>query len=887
MFCASDRKFSKTFIADFTFDIERERTRYPLYLNRNIMRVLDHHAKTSRIGARSSPVAGLNGASSRSSQIDLVTPPPRSTRLRDQLIEKFHQDDAELIFDVRSIRRKLNYRENLGERPKKRTRREAVECRCYFAVWDNREGHRQLEPILKRSVDCTVTPADATSDSHAAGIELEGPFRIPAREFFVPIRNRDGEISKWAIGDKYLLEIKIIPCKTSELWPPMPILSKSEDSLTLEFVKRKDLAFTEGMLIANYTNLPHAPPVDVPLNVAFDQGGRTFKTKYGLETNAEWTYPHIHEAKLKKEKEILAKRMEEEEATDPLCRSVERDLCVRNPMSNSTTTGGSLPVKAPVKVSYIWDIATKMALPRECRTTSIDGLHCPVCHIREFVDLRLLQFHLSNNHNKYRFSIEEQDRDLQTGKLKSVIFNVEEAEIVRVKAANHLQDEREFSWQRPLQPFEIGAYVAGDQSWVGALPRRRTAGAMAAAASQAAQVAEADRSAQATEAAGLKGLFRPTTEISEFPLPIRKKIQVPVAKTRKETSFYRTISHRIMETGELLSETDDDIDDDWLIKKHHDATAEMESLTEAEKRFRQRWNTHVMSEASPCSRYLYSSLIRFVRRNATWLRGNEADEGMFTQFQKLTSMLLERSLIDMRILRDCLRIIRDEPNPAMIHAFEPAEGSDRSLRVPMAAVNDRSGNSRYNQHEIPAPHPQGPGIRKQDYLGIQRESLPTPCASRHTEASPGGQKTAVSTPGPGQRRGHFDVAQQLPTWSQAKPLPHTVPTGFCGVCSKYIHRPKANAIMCSNLVSPVILHFHYLCFSLVMVQALVERDALSHHIVALLHPCLPLSRFFLVQSQTAIAILVLKPIKLYFVDTVHKMCFRPFFRQPKHILCQY
>ncbi len=785
MLGASDRKFSKTFIGDITFDIQRHQKRFPLFLNRNIMRVLNHHAKRRRLGSQSSAVSLQTHPSRRKSQAELVTPPPRSTRLRDQLIEKFHQEDAELIFDVRSIRRKLNYRENLDQRPLKRVKREAVPCRCYLAVWDNREGHRQLEPILKRSEDCVVTPADTASDAHAVEIELESPFRIPAREFFVPIVDKDGGITKWAVGDKYLLEIKIIPCNTSDLWPPIPILSKSEESLTRDLAKRKDLSFTEGMLISNYTNLPHAPPVTVPLNVAFDQGGRTFKTKYGLEVNSEWTYPHFYDAKIKKEHSILAKKIEEEERIDPLCRSIDSYCIAKSRTSPIRKLDDFLPLVPTVKVSYIWDIETRVPVPRESRTASLEGLYCPICQNQEFTDLKRLRFHFVNNHDKYTFSIEDEEHDLHSKGLKCVTFRVEVAETIRPRAANHVKDEREFSWQRPEEPFDIDAYIAGEQSWVGALPRRRTAAAPAP--SRPLQDTTTNTVAQAEGVVKPRSTFRPATEVSELPIPVRKKFHVPVARTIKRTSFYRSINHRAMETGEMLSETDDDIDDDWWIKRHHDTTAETEDLTAEEKEFRQRWDTHVMSEGCPTARYVSDTLVRFVRSNAAWLKGVNGKGDMLVQFQDLISLLMERGLIDARVVKDCQRIIHDG---------EDLEGKQAPAAGKSEEVNDASLHRELYQDAGAQV-----GAEKNTANCVKTTSDQFSDGTGLSEVVAGGLYTDISSPGFGPQAGLDDVSQQSPSPSRAKRVQHTIGNGCCGTCHKYVHRPKRNAITCSNLVS--------------------------------------------------------------------------------------
>ena len=762
------------------------------------MRALDHHAKRSRPGTGSSAGEPQSGVLRRTSYTGLVTPPPRSTRLRDQLVEKFHQEDAEFIFNVRGIRRKLNYRENLDDRPKKRIKREAVQCRCYLAVWDNREGHRQLEPILKRSEDCLVTPASTASDAHAVEIELDSLFRISVREFYVPIVNKDGRITKWAVGDKYLLEIKIIPCNTSELWPPIPILSKSEESLTRDLVKRKDLAFTEGMLISNYTNLPHAPPAGLPLNVSFDQGGRTFKTKFGLEVNAEWTYPHFHDAKIKKEEDIVAKKIKEEEKIDPLCRSIENGPGAGNHPSKLRKLNPPLPVKPTVKVSYIWDIETRTPVPRESRKGTLEGLCCPTCHIHEFSDLKRLQFHFSNNHDKYRFKLEKEGRDLQTDDLKCVVFRVEVAEIVRPRAANHIKDEREFSWQRPERPFDIDSYISGDQTWVGALPRRRAA----APQPPPFQVTTSSTSTDTAGTAGQRSTFRSATQVPEIPLPSRKKFHVPVAKTMGRTLFYRSINHRAMETGEALSETDDDIDDDWLIKRQHDAVAETEQLTQVERSFRQKWNAHVMAEGCPSAKYVSDVLVRFVRRNVNWLTDADDKMEMVSQFGELTSMLVERSLVSASVVKDCHLILRAESNRGEKQTLAAAEVPE----IPEAAgaeIDTYKGVFGLTMHE---PALQSPGELEERGMGTRRRAEAaatpqTPNGIELEESSRTGIKPATLIPESNSQPELYDASEQPATQPVAKQVYRTVAHGFCASCNKFVHQPKRNAITCSNLVS--------------------------------------------------------------------------------------
>ena len=368
---------------------------------------------------------------------------------------------------------------------------------------------------------------------------------------------------------------------------------------------------------------------------------------------------------------------------------------------------------------------------------------------------------------------------------------------MRPRAADHITDERVFSWQRPERPFDIHDYVSGEHSWVGAPPRRRTAAT--AAQHQPPQVATLSTSIQAAGLTGRKSLFRSSTEVPQIPLPNRKKFRVPVAKTTKKTTFYRSVSHRAMDTGEILSETDDDVDDQWLIKRQHDSIADTEGLTEVEKRFRQKWNAHVLSEGCPSARYISDSLIRFVRGNVVWLAGSDEDVGMFVQFQQLTSVLMERGMIDAKVLRDCFQVIRDGKDVREKQTSEfTADVPGQLVKAATRAVDDPSGAQELNPHEKPLQYQEGLAGRENNASeGTEAASHQMCNESNHAGASHRGQKMATSTPDPGSQPRE---SQQTPMSTEAERTHHVTATDFCSVCNTHIRRPKRNALTCSTSV---------------------------------------------------------------------------------------
>src|SRR5437763_1522685 len=199
-----ERKFPNRFVGDFNFDIEREQYRSLLFLHRNVMRVLAHHAKRQ---ARSKAIANtaafdepntdasasnakpnhppINGnylatnpnttpqgalkqhretAMPECETSKLATPhsAPDSKRLsvRKQLEGIYRQQGAELVLELKNIRKKLNFnynRPNDGEPDRKRIKRDVVRCQCHVAIWDNRDLFRSPDPVATRSQLCSVT----------------------------------------------------------------------------------------------------------------------------------------------------------------------------------------------------------------------------------------------------------------------------------------------------------------------------------------------------------------------------------------------------------------------------------------------------------------------------------------------------------------------------------------------------------------------------------------------------------------------------------------------------------------------------------------------------------------------------------------------------------
>ena len=652
---ATERKFHKQFIGDFTFDSQREQYRARLFLNRNVMRVLAYHERRRTKARAASPKqnqpdsviqVNTDDLSPKAQVNQTAAAKPKRTSLRN-VREQFPDEDAELILELRGIRKKLNFNSDLPvdeERPRKRIKRDSQECQCHVAIWDNREGFVSAEPVVKRSLLCSVTSLDGPSNSRLVDIEMNEPFRIKARELFVDVNAKVG--LRKALGEKYFLETKIIPCNSSDDWPPIPLLSKSDVTMAKD-VGKNTLANIEGTLVSSYANLPRAPASDVPLSVSFVQNGQTYKTRYGMEVLSTWTRSSTYEAEIKKQEEEIP-------SPPPLLDVIAEQPWPKRPSISEMLNAVSKPAipESNVRLCFSWDTVSHDGIDKKFRKSSVDGFRCPACRTVAFGNLKDLQFHFMNNHQKYKFTVQDEEKDPTTGDILRVNIKVEFAEILRQKASSNVRDERQLYWEAPRRPFDLDAYLDGDHTWVGDPPRRR--GPVHGAPSK-------NSSATLRESSERKSGFLPADKVSDLPAPRRRRHKVVVPRTKDQVPLFRSISHRPLRMDESpLSESDEDIDEEWIKQKHCEMIDDNEQLSENGKEFRKRWDSHLMKEHLPHGRYISDSLIRFVRANCRWLRSVDIQN----ELEELLGRLKSLGLIDEHVVFGCWKMINNDHDAA-------------------------------------------------------------------------------------------------------------------------------------------------------------------------------------------------------------------------------
>lgn len=668
-----EKSIRKEIAGDFALDYGIL-VRPPIFLKKNLMAVLAFHEKRSkeRLGKGVNPIVISNEGRSHPDNNENRTKTTRHS-LREVKPPKDSDDNHELSITLRSVRKKLNFRQSVEAQdahPRKRVKRDGIQCHSYLAIWDNREGFRaNPEPIYKASQLCMVTPEKHPLDTPWASIEMDEPFVVKTSDLLVPLPSHSNHPSKLALCDKYIMEIKVIPTHSSRDWPPIPILCKSEGSLH-RAIARSANGFTEGILVANYANLPIPPASEVPLSVSFDRDQRTYKTKYGFEVSARWEHPlrpleRLNSARKKSrtDKGDFRSAWRTEDLQDLHINSNRHTQ-----LDDSSHPVGETSTVIEPKISYhLGDSIIKPSLSHLdfFDTAHVHGFRCPACNSQKFKSLKSLRFHLVNNHERYRFELERQEKDPHSGVITVAAFKVDFAEINRERAANHVKDERDFVWSSPDDAFNVDDFLGGDTTWVGVAPKRRKP--------------------LAQESTGAVQ-FKPTSAVPPVTNLPKKRHKVPKAKTRIETPLFRSVSHQIAPKGESFSESDDELDQSWLEQIHSAKLDDLSKLTSPSKAFLSRFDAHLIQENYPSTRYLSDSLVRFTRANKELLK----DPRMLCEFSVMASQLIENGLTNVQVLSGCMAIIHGKQTPVNHLGLKNVRKAAKSRMMP-GNRNEASG----------------------------------------------------------------------------------------------------------------------------------------------------------------------------------------------------
>ena len=161
---------------------------------------------------------------------------------------------------------------------------------------------------------------------------------------------------------------------------------------------------------------------------------------------------------------------------------------------------------------------------------------------------------------------------------------------------------------------------------------------------------------------------KPPGEVQE--IPVRQKKTFPVPKAPPGVTFFRSLTRRPLKEGEEISESGDEVDDEW-IEQRKAAEFEKDTLApESAKKLLKVLDSFMAEEDILSDVYFGDALIRFVRSKGGWIW----QEDVFDAFQTKLDELVEDNIISEELKIGCLRIVQDQKP-------DTQQGTDLSSRL--------------------------------------------------------------------------------------------------------------------------------------------------------------------------------------------------------------
>ncbi len=241
--------------------------------------------------------------------------------------------------------------------------------------------------------------------------------------------------------------------------------------------------------------------------------------------------------------------------------------------------------------------------------------------------------HLEGWHENFVFEIDESERT--NAEIKKTV-KVEIVDGYAERAANHVKDARTFFWQKPRGPVNIEASSGEGQRTLNfTAPRIPVEGLRRGAIKQALPLG---RTSSLPKVAQLPNGHLDNGGEPAAPAPQQRgseRERHPVPKVGHGPTFFRSIGKRPLEEGELLIDSDDEVDTTPSIHKQREILNAFVSLSAAEKEFLQTFDSHLLSNSISSTSSPSDTVLQFVKVNKAWPREPEGSSDLTKLVEKL------------------------------------------------------------------------------------------------------------------------------------------------------------------------------------------------------------------------------------------------------------
>lgn len=472
-------------------------------------------------------------------------------------------------------------------------------------------------------------------------VELHRPFFIELKDLFVVTESgkNGGRSWKKTMTTPYLLEISI-QCQDSDDSAEFLGRLESKDASAYQ-----NTPGNEGILKATWEQLPTCPPDDELLVIKRAHGHKSLELAYKLHVAMGWisrrdyrlrSYDKVFESKGEEVRQLPTPS-----ASDDMEKVVKR-YCIIYKFRDSSAT----------------------------RTLVARSLACPFCpEGKDYVYFERLMLHCKTHHSHFDFApIYDTEKSDGSNLNATILMSIPSHGLDKQED----EDEQEINWIAPHRPFNIKAHIRGEDDWAGQVRTKSRKGASKHSKDKiphAAPVALPSRKRSAPD------------EIEDLPEHRPKRHCVPYVPG---VSFYRTTSKQEIQAGELVMESDDEVDDTWLAQSQDQALEEL-GLGGAAKDFTSAFNQHLASEQSDSSVLVRDALVRFTRSHINQLTHVEWQR----QFRAKLNQLRCAGIIGDDIVSACVNLIleaRDKKVNGDISKAASAGAEKDSRRHPVGTA---------------------------------------------------------------------------------------------------------------------------------------------------------------------------------------------------------
>lgn len=481
-------------------------------------------------------------------------------------------------------------------------------------------------------------------------ISIAKPFLIEVDKLFVAVETGTNGFRHWrrTVAANYNIEITL-QCGDSD--DTADFFSELESQPRAKY---EQLLGHEGIVRAVWDELPKCPDAGRLLPLKRAKGHSVVTSEYEMELSMGWK--RKRESPLQMYNKVTAEG-----------RGGNRQLLT--PLSEDTEQA----TRHVITYKFCEGLTT--------RSRRVDGLDCPLCREQPKTFPRLL-LHCSTFHDHFRFEVDESQHGaaLDPAVISKTVLLTVSPQLQYEKVTEQGADEG-CNWVAPEKPFDLRAHLRGDQSWTGfSRPK---------AAKKRGRQGKAQQQ-DANPVIGPRPLAKRATpqEVQDLPQNGHKRHMVPDVPGVR---FYHSLSKKAIEPGEIVSDSDESVDEFWMMDVQRLALKEL-SINGAAQDFAMEFNRHLAREQSTSSLLMKEAVVRFTRLHRKELK----DVGWQRPFRKKLEQLQGAGVISRATITHCIQLLQKEKageDVEMINGVAEAR----------AAEGEKSSNGQLNGsvHRVP------------------------------------------------------------------------------------------------------------------------------------------------------------------------------------------